>query len=129
MLERRVGAEDRQRAEGLLAEVGLAGRARHKPAELSGGEMQRVAIARSLVLEPRVLLADEPTGNLDSKTGASILALLRSVCEKRKTTIVMVTHDKNAARSGDRIVSFGDGKIVGDERVAAAAPAATAGGA
>jgi putative ABC transport system ATP-binding protein len=124
MLERRPSAEDRRRAEGLLAEVGLAERARHRPAELSGGEMQRVAIARSLILEPRLLLADEPTGNLDSRTGAAILRLLKGTCASRGATIVMVTHDVGAAHVGDRIVSLKDGKIVGDERVSPAEQAA-----
>jgi ABC-type lipoprotein export system ATPase subunit len=87
--------------------------------QLSGGEMQRVAIARALILEPRLLLADEPTGNLDSANGAVILRLLRETCEKHRTTIVMVTHDLEAARVGDRIVSLKDGRVEGDTAVRA----------
>jgi putative ABC transport system ATP-binding protein len=114
MLERRVNTEDRERALQLLTEVGLGARTLHGVHQLSGGEIQRVAIARSLVLAPRLLLADEPTGNLDSSTGSSILRLLRSTCETYGTTIVMVTHDMKAAQSGHRIVSLKDGRIVED---------------
>ncbi|HEY2735854.1 MAG TPA: ABC transporter ATP-binding protein [Polyangiales bacterium] len=119
MLEGRINQLDRARAERLLREVGLEGRMRHRLHQLSGGEMQRVAIARALILEPKLVLADEPTGNLDSNTGATILALLRKTCESHRTTIVMVTHDLNAARFGDRIVSLKDGRIVADETLRA----------
>jgi putative ABC transport system ATP-binding protein len=121
MLERRATAADRQAATHLLKEVGLEHRIGHRIHELSGGEMQRVAIARSLVLSPRLILADEPTGNLDSATGAAILRLLRDTCKRHGTTIVMVTHDRQAALAGDRIVLLRDGKLVGDERTPSAA--------
>lgn len=114
MLERRATAADRQRAERLLADVGLGQRTRHRIHQLSGGEMQRVAIARALVLQPRLLLADEPTGNLDSATGAAILELLRNACRTHGMTVVMVTHDRSAASVGDRLVLLKDGRIVGD---------------
>ena len=117
MLERRATAGDRMMATNLLKEVGLEHRIGHRIHELSGGEMQRVAIARSLVLSPRLILADEPTGNLDSATGAAILRLLRDTCKRHGTTIIMVTHDKQAAQAGDRIVQLRDGRLVGDERV------------
>jgi putative ABC transport system ATP-binding protein len=117
MLEGRSGPRERARAEELLVEVGLRERTHHRLHQLSGGEMQRVAIARALVLEPKLILADEPTGNLDSATGVTILRLLRSSCQQHQTTVVMVTHDREAARAGDRIVRLQDGRIVGDERV------------
>ncbi len=101
----------RRRAEELLSRVGLAHRLRHRPRELSGGEMQRVAIARALMNEPRVLLADEPTGNLDRQTGAQIMDLLRSLNEDQKLTIVMVTHDATLARQTDRVVQLVEGRV------------------
>ncbi len=104
----------------LLESVGLSGRAHHRPDELSGGEMQRVAVARALATRPRLVLADEPTGNLDSRTGAEILRLIRSVAEAHKVTVVMVTHDARAAQVGDRIVRVQDGRIVADEQAAGA---------
>jgi putative ABC transport system ATP-binding protein len=119
MLERKATAQDRARAEQLLTEVGLGARVRHRVHQLSGGELQRVAIARALILEPCLILADEPTGNLDSVTGGSILELLRTTCDSRGTTVVMVTHDERAARVGGRILSLRDGRIVDDERVSA----------
>ena len=100
----------RTRAEALLAQLGLAERARHKPYQLSGGERQRVAIGRALMNEPRLLLADEPTGNLDSATGNSILEVLERLNEAGQT-IVMVTHDERIARRAGRIVTLIDGKI------------------
>jgi putative ABC transport system ATP-binding protein len=112
MLERKVTAADRQRAEQLLDDVGMGARLNHRMHELSGGELQRVAIARSLILQPRVILADEPTGNLDSATGATILRLLVKLCTEHGSTIVMVTHDANAAKVGGHIVSLKDGRIV-----------------
>ena len=105
----------------LLERVGLAGRFEHRPDELSGGEMQRVAVARALLSKPSVLLADEPTGNLDSRTGSEVLQLMRTATRERKLTVVMVTHDPNAAAVGDRIVRLADGAIVSDERVRGAA--------
>jgi putative ABC transport system ATP-binding protein len=109
------------KAKALLEKVGLKGRWNHRPDELSGGEMQRVAIARALLGEPSVLLADEPTGNLDSKTGAEVLRLIREATRERGLTVVMVTHDPKAAEVGDRLVKLADGVIVGDETVRSAA--------
>jgi len=118
MLERKLNETDRLRAHELLTDMGLAARTTHRMSELSGGEMQRVAIARALMLRPHLILADEPTGNLDSATGASVLSLLENTCRETGTTIVMVTHDKHAAASGNRIVSLKDGRIVSDELTA-----------
>lgn len=105
------------RARELLERVGLAARAEHRPAELSGGQMQRVAVARALIMDPPLILADEPTGNLDSKTGASILELLAGVAESGNS-VVMVTHDRGAADYSDRVITLGDGRIGSDERAA-----------
>jgi putative ABC transport system ATP-binding protein len=116
MLEGKLAEHDRERGRRVLAEVGLEQRMDHRLHQLSGGEMQRVAIARALILEPKLLLADEPTGNLDSATGERILKLLRETCARHGTTVVMVTHDLHAARTGDRIVTLKDGRVVGDER-------------
>jgi putative ABC transport system ATP-binding protein len=98
--------------EELLGRVGLEDRRKHRPSELSGGQQQRVAIARSLVSQPSIIFADEPTGNLDSKTGGEILALLRAATEERGQTTVMVTHDANAATIADRVLFLADGQIV-----------------
>jgi putative ABC transport system ATP-binding protein len=98
--------------ENLLERVGLADRRSHRPAELSGGQQQRVAIARALVSQPSVVFADEPTGNLDSKTGAEILELLRASAEELNQTMVMVTHDANAATIANRVLFLADGVIV-----------------
>jgi putative ABC transport system ATP-binding protein len=98
--------------ENLLERVGLADRRTHRPAELSGGQQQRVAIARALVSQPSVVFADEPTGNLDSKTGGEILELLRASAEELNQTMVMVTHDANAATIADRVLFLADGVIV-----------------
>jgi putative ABC transport system ATP-binding protein len=99
----------------LVSKVGLADRLRHRPAELSGGQQQRVAVARSLVSRPTVVFADEPTGNLDSKTGEEILNLLRDSSDSYGQTIVMVTHDPRAAAIADRILYLADGLIVLDQ--------------
>jgi len=96
----------------LLALVGLSDRNDHKPDQLSGGEQQRVAIARAFVNDPQIVLADEPTGNLDSKSGTAILELLRQTCDELGATIVMVTHDPRAASYSDRVVFLKDGEIV-----------------
>jgi putative ABC transport system ATP-binding protein len=114
MLERKVSAADRDRADQLLARVGLGDRRLHQMHQLSGGQMQRVAIARALMMQPRLILADEPTGNLDSSTGAQILELLRYTCDSTGTTVIMVTHDRAAAAVGDRILWLKDGMIVDD---------------
>lgn len=98
--------------DGLLDLVGLSERRHHKPDQLSGGEQQRVALARALVTEPAIVLADEPTGNLDSKTGKAIMELLRQSCEQLNQAIVAVTHDPRAAVYSDRVVFLSDGKIV-----------------
>ncbi|ADV67830.1 ABC transporter ATP-binding protein [Deinococcus maricopensis] len=111
--------ERRERSTALLARVGLAGRAGHLPAKLSGGEQQRVAIARALALEPGILLADEPTGNLDSRTGESILELLVAPARAGKT-VVLITHDADVAARADHVVRVRDGRI---ERVEDHVPA------
>ncbi len=95
----------------LLNLVGLADRQDHRPAQLSGGQQQRVAIARALVTEPAIILADEPTGNLDSLAGAEILRLLRRACDDKQQTIILVTHDEAAADYADRVVYLKDGQI------------------
>jgi putative ABC transport system ATP-binding protein len=107
------GRQREQRARELLDRVGLADRADHRPTELSGGEQQRVAIARALANSPRVLLADEPTGNLDSTRAAELLALLREMVERERFTVLLVTHDRElAARFADRTIQMKDGRVV-----------------
>jgi putative ABC transport system ATP-binding protein len=106
------GVERRQRAASLLARVGLSDRMEHRPDELSGGEQQRVAIARALANRPRVLLADEPTGNLDSTRAHELLSLLREMVERDRLTVLLVTHDHELASSfADRIIRMKDGRI------------------
>ncbi len=100
------------RVDELLDLVGLGGRRDHRPDQLSGGEQQRVAIARALVTEPMIVLADEPTGNLDSKSGKEVLGLLRRACDEKGQTIVMVTHDPYAASFAERVVFLRDGQMV-----------------
>jgi putative ABC transport system ATP-binding protein len=109
--------ERHRRARAMLERVGLAERADHRPVQLSGGQQQRVAIARALVNEPAVILADEPTGALDSTTGASILALIQELNEQG-VTILMVTHDERVARHAGRIIRLFDGRVVEDSPVA-----------
>jgi ABC-type lipoprotein export system ATPase subunit len=99
------------RAEELLQRVGLGDRAQHRPAELSGGQMQRVAVARALAARPSILLADEPTGNLDSHSSTEVLDLLRSLADEDGAAVVMVTHDQAAARYGSREVHLVDGRV------------------
>src|SRR5207244_1706599 len=107
------GVERRQRAEVLLDRVSLSDRTDHRPSELSGGEQPRVAIARALANSPRVLLADEPTGNLDSTRARELLALLREMVERDRLTVLLVTHDHELASSySDRIIMMKDGKVV-----------------
>jgi putative ABC transport system ATP-binding protein len=103
----------------LLESVGLGNRTEHRPSELSGGQMQRVAVARALMMDPPLILADEPTGNLDSTTGASILALLAEVAHEpgRGRLVVMVTHNSEAAEATDRMITLQDGRIGSDERL------------
>lgn len=110
MLAGRLGRKVTGEAEKYLNEVGLGHRLEHKPAELSGGEQQRAAIARALINSPALILADEPTGNLDSKTGGEILEVFKKLHDVKRT-IVMVTHDKDVAVAADRIVHVKDGKI------------------
>jgi putative ABC transport system ATP-binding protein len=107
-----------ERAEDLLTRVGLGGRMHHRPDQMSGGEMQRVAISRALIMDPPVLLADEPTGNLDSKTGREVMRLLRGAVDKRRT-VILVTHDPRMARVADRVLTIRDGELAGDESVQA----------
>jgi lipoprotein-releasing system ATP-binding protein len=99
------------RGRDLLARVGLKDRLEHKPYELSGGEQQRVAIARALINEPELLLADEPTGNLDSHTGGEIIELLKNLRAEKQTTLVIATHDANVAAHAERVVELADGQI------------------
>lgn len=107
------GPQRRQRAEELLTRVGLADRLTHRPSELSGGEQQRVAIARALANNPKVLLADEPTGNVDSTRAHELLALLRGMVDKDSLTILMVTHDRELANAfSDRTILMKDGRVV-----------------
>jgi putative ABC transport system ATP-binding protein len=109
-----LGRPDVARARRLLADVGLAGREHHYPAQLSGGEQQRVALARAFVNTPRILFADEPTGNLDAATGATIIALMNQLNQANGTTLVLVTHDQLLADRARRTVRLADGEIVSD---------------
>jgi len=114
----------RARAEKRLGDVGLGARLGHRPHQLSGGEMQRVAIARALVNDPPLILADEPTGNLDTKTGEEVLNLLFGVAGARRT-VVLITHDPRIAARADRVITLRDGQVVSDERAGAAARSAS----
>jgi putative ABC transport system ATP-binding protein len=108
------GTPDRSRLADIVKVLGLDGRLDHRPSELSGGEQQRVAAARALFPNPRVIFADEPTGNLDSKTGTQLLEFMRQSVDELGQTIVMVTHDAHAAAFADRVVFLGDGKVIDD---------------
>ncbi|MBW3540485.1 MAG: ABC transporter ATP-binding protein [Planctomycetes bacterium] len=110
-LPRGISDVQRHKARELLQRVGLAGRTDHRPGQLSGGEQQRVAIARALLKEPKLVLADEPTGELDSQTGAEVFGYLRELHRERQTTIVVVTHDERYIRDGDRVLRMRDGRI------------------
>jgi putative ABC transport system ATP-binding protein len=110
-------SQRRQRAKTALELVGLGDRLDHKPSELSGGQQQRVAIARALVNEPNIILADEPTGNLDSKSGTEIMRIFQELNRERGITVIFVTHDPWIARHTRRVVTLADGKIVRDEEV------------
>ncbi len=111
--------ERRERAQAALASVGLADRMEHQPAELSGGQRQRVAIARALVTEPSIILADEPTGNLDSTTSEEIMKIFEELHRNRGQTIVMVTHEADIARHAARVVTLHDGVVSSDQLKAA----------
>jgi putative ABC transport system ATP-binding protein len=114
LLDRRRARDVRERVGVALEQVGLAHRRRHRPDELSGGEMQRVAIARALVIDPLLILADEPTGNLDTRTGEQILDLIREANRGRGCTVVLVTHEARAAGYARRTVTLKDGRVDGD---------------
>ncbi len=110
-------AEARARAEEWLRRVGLSDRMHHRPDQLSGGQQQRVAVARALATEPALILADEPTGNLDTRAGDEIAALLRQICDEWARTVLMVTHDPRIAAHADRIVFLKDGKVVDETQL------------
>ena len=114
VLDGRSKSEAENQAQALLKKVGLEQRKRHLPEELSGGEIQRVAMARALAFNPPLLLADEPTGNLDSNNGNAVLSLLRQISKEEGCTVVMVTHSEEAARYGDRRIYLRDGRIEKD---------------
>ena len=117
----------RERARRLLEDVELTGRAHHYPSQLSGGEQQRVAVARAFANEPKILLADEPTGNLDSRSGRHVFDLMVEMNHRRGATLVLVTHDHELAARADRRISLRDGRVVADEAARAAGGAAAAG--
>ena len=112
LLKKQSSAELDQRAAKLLESVGLAHRSKHRLHQLSGGEMQRAALARALLLQPPVLLADEPTGNLDSEASASVVDLFRQIGQMHGTTIVMVTHSREVAASAHRMITMRDGRVI-----------------
>jgi putative ABC transport system ATP-binding protein len=111
------GKSDTKVAKEALAKLGLADRMRHRPSELSGGEQQRVAVARALAKSPPIILADEPTGNLDSKSSKEIMNILCSLHEEQNITLVMITHDANIAHYCQRIIHIEDGRILNEEKI------------
>ncbi|HEY6989287.1 MAG TPA: ABC transporter ATP-binding protein [Bryobacteraceae bacterium] len=115
--------QSRERAHALLERVGLADRRGHYPVQLSGGEQQRVALARAFMTRPPILMADEPTGNLDSANGRHVLELLVELNHEEKTTLVLVTHDRKLAEHADRILTLSDGRVLSDELVGRAVEA------
>lgn len=108
---------DKKHLNNLLETLGLSARKQHLPNQLSGGQQQRVSIGRALINDPAIILADEPTGNLDSKSGEEILALMKLSNQKYHQTIIMITHDLEIASQADRVITFEDGKIIKDERI------------
>ncbi len=114
LIDRRSLAQARELASNILAEVGMSHRLRHRPGELSGGEQQRVAIARALVMQPKLLLADEPTGNLDTRTSEEVHSLLFRLNAEQRTTMLVVTHNMDLARQMPRKIRMADGRLVGD---------------
>jgi putative ABC transport system ATP-binding protein len=117
LIDHRRPADHQARIDELLGMVELSDRRDHRPDQLSGGEQQRVAIARALVTEPAIVLADEPTGNLDTRSGDEVLRLMRRTCDDQGQTIVMVTHDPRAASHADRIVFLKDGRMAGEAQL------------
>jgi putative ABC transport system ATP-binding protein len=109
--------ERHERARQLLEAVGLGGRSGHTASQLSGGQQQRVAIARSLITEPEIVLADEPTGNLDTRTSIEIMEILQRLNRERHITIILITHEHDIAEYGERVVTFRDGHVISDQRV------------
>ena len=116
LLEGRPERDALARADALLAEVGMSPRAKARPHTLSGGEMQRASVARALVHEPALVLADEPTGNLDSRAAVQVVQLLAELVRRHGSTLVMVTHSREAAEAADRVVTLSDGRVVSDVR-------------
>ena len=116
LIYRGIGREERRRLSvAALEKVGLSKRMDHRPAEMSGGQQQRVAIARAIAAAPPVILADEPTGNLDKRSGADVMEILRGLWREGRT-VILITHDPNIAESANRVVTISDGRIIGDER-------------
>jgi putative ABC transport system ATP-binding protein len=122
LLQKRHGGEERKRrVMSLLEQVGLASHAKHRPNELSGGQRQRVAVARALVTEPQIVLADEPTANLDSVTGQNIIDLMKSMNRQKGTTFIFSTHDAKVMQHANAVVKLADGKVIGSEQPQVAA--------
>ena len=122
LIYRGIGREERRRlSAAALEKVGLGHRMDHRPAEMSGGQQQRVAIARAIAAAPPVILADEPTGNLDKRSGQDVMEILRSLWREGRT-VILITHDPKIAESANRVITISDGKIVGDERRDGAPP-------